>query len=68
MLDSHHETTLATPYTLPHLPGWSDSGDRAVAVELVITVFSRVLNLRAFNTDVLSWFFPVEEYRLALSY
>merc|ERR1711871_68469 len=42
-------------------PGWKDSGDRAVAIEFVVTCYSRCVNLGALCTDVIAWFFSDSE-------
>ena len=42
-------------------PGWMDAGDRAVAIEFIVTCYSRVVSLGALCTDAIGWFFNDQE-------
>ena len=62
MMSSIRQTVRASPFTLPDGDaGWVDAGDREVAIEFVITVYSRCVELGALCTDIIAWFFNDHE-------
>ena len=71
IMDSIHQTVETNPFTLLGTedeeadldlgPGWKDGGDRDVAMEFVVTCYSRCVDLGALCKDAIAWFFDDRE-------